>query len=323
MARRSFAEREALIDDIWTVGLLGVGLIRASILLYFRFGAALLHIALSVGSGAARAFAVAWLVYGHRNAATSLLVSIIVGNGINHSIMYLGRYREQRAVGACLEDALAEAAVTVRNGTWVAALAAAGAFGCLLVTSFRGFSGFGLIGGFGMISCWVTTFLVLPASVSAVEHLRWRRAGNATASTPIQGTTSLTAGFAVWATRRAARTLLVIAAAMAVFAVFYLPEYLRDPWEHNSSRLTSKSSKQAGAGAWGDKSREITGVRRSPVLLLVDHPAQALAVTVVFGTIVLAVLSSTRPTSSSGYEPSRGTSRPAYGRPATRSSSAA
>jgi predicted exporter len=268
----AIAEREALIDDIWTVGGLGVGLILASIVLYFRSGFALLHIGLSMGTGAALAFAVASVAYGHLNAATSFLVSIIAGNGINHSIMYLARYRERRAQGDTLDEALEDATLTVRNGTWLAALAAGGAYACLLTTSFRGFSEFGLIGGAGMIACWCATFLVMPASIAALERVRVGRArsGAAAATSRFFAT-----GWIARAAARAPMTILAIAAAIAVAAALPLPRYLADPWEYNFSRLTSRSSKISGAGKWSDKSNEVSGVRGAPVLLLSETMTQA------------------------------------------------
>ena len=37
------------------------------------------------------------------------------------------------------------------------------AYGSLVITDFRGFKHFGLIGGAGMVLCWIATYLFLPA----------------------------------------------------------------------------------------------------------------------------------------------------------------
>src|SRR5690606_27724738 len=87
-------------------------------------------------------------------------------------IVYLARYRELRTSGILREEALVQAAQSCRKGTWLAAVAAGGAYGALMVTSFRGFSEFGLIGGVGMVFCWIATFLFLPAQITMAERIR-------------------------------------------------------------------------------------------------------------------------------------------------------
>jgi len=273
----AIAEREALIQDIWMVAVLGVALILGSIVVYFRTATSLLHLGFSTATGTALAFAIAELAYGHLNAATSFLISIVAGNGINYGIMYLARYRERRAAGDDLEEAVVEAALAVRNGTWLASLAAGGAYGCLRVTSFRGFSECGLIGGLGMVASWVAAFLVMPASISAVDRVeaRWRRRTAIVAPRPNAGFGGDVAAFIG---RTAPGAVVIVAVALAIAAAVRLPSYLTDPWEYNFSRLTSQASKRSGAGAWSDKATEVTGVRGAPVLLLVDDMSQALAV---------------------------------------------
>src|SRR5690606_18867912 len=101
----------------------------------------------------------------------SFLGYIILGNGINDAIIYMGRYRERRAAGDGVNQALVDTAVSCRRGTWLASVAASGAYAALGVTSFRGFSEFGLIGGVGMVTCWFATFGFCPATVVLVERL--------------------------------------------------------------------------------------------------------------------------------------------------------
>ena len=289
----AIAERDALINDIWLVSMTAVSLILLSIVVFFRSPIVLLHIGLSMGTGTALAFAAAMLAYGHLNAATSFLVAIVAGNGINHGIVYLARYRERRAAGAQLEDALAESAAAIRRGTWLAALAASGAFACLLVTSFRGFSEFGLIGGVGMIACWVATFTLLPASVAAFDPpwerirgsiaaaaTRWGPVGRALAAMANAGaatapTASYGARLAALASQRAPLVVLAIAGILSVVAAVPLPRYLSNPWEYNFARLGSRSNKDTGAGVYSNKATEITKTRGSPVMVLADRLDQA------------------------------------------------
>jgi predicted exporter len=54
----------------------------------------------------------------------------------------------------------------------IASGAAALAYGSLMITDFRGFRDFGIIGGVGMVLCWVSAITVLPAAVAAYERFR-------------------------------------------------------------------------------------------------------------------------------------------------------
>ncbi len=272
----SIVERQALIEDITIVSSVAVVLILLSILIYFRSGWVLLHIGFAVATGCGVAFGVAALAFGYLNAATSFLGSIILGNGINDSIVYLGRYRERRAHGESVEDALVEAATSCRRGTWLASVAASGAYAALMVTSFRGFSEFGLIGGVGMVTCWFATFGFCPASVTLVERFRKRKAEHAGAVTlpkpkfsPVL--VSAVARFAL----RFPRVVLALALALVVIAALPLKGYLQDPWEYNFSNLRSKRSYHKGAGHWSSRADKIFKSRGSPVLLLADSMGQA------------------------------------------------
>lgn len=273
----AISEREALISDVTTVSFIAVALILGVIVIFFRSPFALMHIGFSVFTGTALAFAIAMAAFGHLNSATSFLGSIIAGNGINYAIVYLARYRERRRGGATLEDALVDAATTCRRGTWLAAVAAGGAYAALMVTSFRGFSQFGLIGGSGMVLCWLSTFVICPASIAAVDRLagRWfpgRAPGFGQAQDPNRRTVSAVAASL---SERFPRGLLVGAMALSVVAAIPLASFLADPWEYNFANLGSKRSKADGAGRWNRKVNDLFQQRGAPTLVLADDPQQS------------------------------------------------
>lgn len=261
-------ERQALVNDIAIVSAVAVTLILASIVFFFRSFLSLFHIGICVATGTGLAFAAAMAAYGHLNAATSFLGSIIAGNGINHGIVYLARFRERRAEGDSVEAALEDAASSTRKGTWLAALAASGSFGSLLLTSFRGFSEFGLIGGVGMVGCWVATFLILPASIMVFERRGWgMKAANVKAGAAAQANL---AGAMARLSKRMPGAVLAGAALVTVAAVIPLPGYVSDPWEYDFSKLRSKSSGKRGAGHWSNKANDVFGARGAPMLVLSD-----------------------------------------------------
>lgn len=268
------AERKALVADIAVVSSLASLLILAVILGYFRSALSLLHIGWSAALGCGVAFAVARLAFGHLNMASGFLGSIIAGNGINIPMIYFARYRELRAEGAELEPALCRAALDCRRGTWLGAVAAAGAYLSLGVTSFRGFSEFGLIGGAGSLACWFAAFGVCPASIAALSRFGWgERAGGPRAPRTPRVTTALGS----FVTRRPSWVLLALALA-AVGLAPRVRDYVRDPWEYDFGKLRSQSSSRGGAGHFSVKADEIFGTRGSPDLLLASDMSRAAGV---------------------------------------------
>jgi len=160
-------ERELVIATLLTIGLCVLAIVglfrrpRAVVLL----GAALLVPVVAT-------FALARLTVGHLNTSTAFLGSIVIGNGINPGIVWLARYFEERRAGRPVTDAIAATHEGAWAGTFTASLAASLAYGSLVITDFRGFRDFGIIGGTGMVICWTLTLLILPSFTALWE--RWR-----------------------------------------------------------------------------------------------------------------------------------------------------
>jgi uncharacterized protein len=267
------AERQSLIEDIAIVSCLAVALILATILGYFRSPLSLVYIGVATATGSGIAFAVAALAFGHLNMATGFLGSIIVGNGINTPIVYVASYRERRSQGESVERALLGAALACRRGTWLGALAASGAYAALGVTSFRGFSEFGLIGGVGMLACWCGAFGLCPAIIMLVEGR-----GSQLSARPSKP-------FNPWLMQRISQislgypaAVLLVFFGLALAAILPVRQYLASPWEYDFSKLRSASSSRSGAAHWSSRADEIFKTRGSPELLLAPDESEALTV---------------------------------------------
>src|SRR5581483_2250005 len=108
--------------------------------------------------------------FGYLNSSTAFLGSIILGNGINYAIVLMSRYEEERARGVDLGESLRLALGGTWRGTLVASISASAAYASLMVTSFRGFYQFGVMGAVGSISCWLSTYTVLPAMLIVLDR---------------------------------------------------------------------------------------------------------------------------------------------------------
>jgi len=112
----------------------------------------------------------------------AFLGSVIVGNGVNFGIILLARYVEERRLGS--RGSLARGRdLGLAQRTVVAALAAATAYGSLMLTQFRGFHQFGVIGAVGMVACWAMAFLL--SRPCRVVGSRWPAAARAGAHRPL------------------------------------------------------------------------------------------------------------------------------------------
>ena len=103
---RGLAEQHGLVAGMTIATLLTLAAVLAALLLYFRSLAGVLALGWSLTVGALVAFAFTELTIGHLNIASAFLSSIVIGNGINFGIIYLGRYFEERRAGHPVERSL-------------------------------------------------------------------------------------------------------------------------------------------------------------------------------------------------------------------------
>ena len=161
------------------------------------------------------------------------------------------------------------------TGIFAAVAAASVAYGCLLLTSFRGFNQFGLLGGAGMLLVGLMTFVLVPPMVIFGER-RWPGA-----FTPRRNLWRIPFS---WLGELAAKKpgMLALTAFVAVCAATVpLVKWAKDPLEWNMEKLRSdespaqklwKTMEQLGMGDVG------AGYIGNNGVLLVDKPEQADAV---------------------------------------------
>jgi predicted RND superfamily exporter protein len=264
-------EQAALVADLLASTAVVLVLVLAVLWLYFRRWSAIAAIVLALASGCALTFGLSWLLIGYLNANTAFLGSIVVGNGINVSIILVARYLEERERGLEVAAALEVAVPGTLVATFLASFAAAISYLSLSVTSFRGFSQFGLIGGLGMALCWVTSYLLLPPILAVIDGRPGARP--VSPRRPVVGAWISELVHRRGGVVRAVSILLLVASGAGLLA------YRGDPIEYDLAKLRAARSARDGAQYWGGKVDQVFKEYLTPIVVRADTPAELARVT--------------------------------------------
>jgi hypothetical protein len=287
-------EYKAVNDDLTDVGKVGIILITSVVFLYYLRIRTLVAMLLTIGIGVGWTFGATWFLVGHLNMATGFLFTIIAGNGINFAIIYMSRFLEARRRGAGLQDGVRIAHRETWLPTLTAGLAAAASYGSLMITEFRGFRDFGLIGSVGMVLCWTATYLALPSILAVMERIapiKGKAQGAppssfdvalgpaARALTRLRKMTNSGIAFGkpfAWLVPKAPRVFFVGGVALALMGAAATVVYVRnDPMQYDMKKLRNKETSRAEDSARSEKAEKITRyVGASGMAILVDRPEQ-------------------------------------------------
>ncbi|HET9952908.1 MAG TPA: MMPL family transporter [Polyangiaceae bacterium] len=253
-------EYDAIVRDLGEVGASGVAGVLLSVLLFFWRVRTVLTMGATLLVGLGWTFGLTYWTIGYLNSSTGFLVSIIAGNGINYGIMYMARYVEARRDEALsVEDAV----MVAHRDSWIPTLASAAtaalAYGSLMVTDFRGFKHFGIIGAYGMLLCWLVTYLFMPPIFAASEHVwpAFKRASGDNRARARGYYGVLFSKLATAAPRGTALVGLVLGLASLGLGVRY---FLSDPMEYNMKKVrTDDPPNESGARALSHRVDAVVG----------------------------------------------------------------
>jgi predicted RND superfamily exporter protein len=150
-------------------GVLGLYLVG-----YRRVGA-LLYSSVPLLVGQTLTFAVAYLVLGRLNSASSGFVAMVMGLGTDFTIVMYARYVEERRQGATLDEASQQMMGEGALGMFTGAITSAGTFYSMCVTRFRGLWELGFLIGTGILLSMVAILFLLPAMIQWNEGRRRRK----------------------------------------------------------------------------------------------------------------------------------------------------
>lgn len=166
----SLIRNDMLVNIVTSV--LGVLLL---ILVAFRRPAALAYSFIPLLSGLIITFGFAKLTVGSLSSATSVVAALLVGLGIDFSIVSYGRYVEERRRGESLESALMSMSGTSGRAVFVGAITTTATFWAFTFTDFTGLRQMGLLTGTGILFCACAVFFLLPAMLAWSEDHHQRR----------------------------------------------------------------------------------------------------------------------------------------------------
>jgi uncharacterized protein len=225
-------------------------LVMAAVVLLFRrftkpfvmFLVLLVSLAWSLG--------VITLTVGHLTVFSVMFISLLVGIGIDYGIYFLFRYEEEKGLGQAVRAAVETTAACTGPGILFAALSAAGTFGVLTLTEFRGIVEFGFIGGVAIFVAFVAMVTLFPA-VLVVLDARADARGDARAAA---ATTSRPGVRVLELVTARSRTILAITAMLTALSLWALPMV---HFDYNRLNLQAKGTESS---AW---ERKIVAAGRS------------------------------------------------------------
>ncbi|MEM9069957.1 MAG: MMPL family transporter [Myxococcota bacterium] len=248
-------ETDAIARELVTATIATIVVVLLAIWAFFRRLRSIVLLGGSLIAPVAMTFAFAELTVDYLNTSTAFLGSIVIGNGINPNIIWLSRYFEERRGGKEVEDAIYRTHLSAWAGTLTASLAAALAYGSLMLTDFRGFRDFGIIGGFGMVVCWVGALTALPAFAAIFEKIR-----------PLRATRDGTAGKSYYGlffsrlVRARPKAILVLSALVTLGSIAITAQAVaEDPLEYNFRNLRSERDGNRTSRHINHRAGEIVG----------------------------------------------------------------
>ncbi|MGQ9503991.1 MAG: MMPL family transporter [Thermogutta sp.] len=126
-------------------------------------------VTLSLLTGVSWAVGYVVIVVGHLNILTSAFGAMLIGLG-DYGVHFVAHYLEKKRSQPKVREALIKTAETVGPSIMTGAVTTAVAFFAGALTDFLGVAELGIIGGGGILLCWLADMTVLPAFLCLIER---------------------------------------------------------------------------------------------------------------------------------------------------------
>jgi uncharacterized protein len=204
-----------------------MGLVLLLFLFAFRRLSGLLYAFLPLTTGLILTFGFASLAFGTVSSATSGTAALLIGLGIDFTIVLYGRYVEERRRGLDFATALRTSLGTAGPAVVAGTLTTIATFAAFLFTDFPGLRQMGLMAGAGIFFCLLGVLFLLPALLTWSEERHRRRDSEARIYLHSFGADRL----ALWSFHHP-RPVLVVAILLSVGAGLLAPRIsYEDSWK--------------------------------------------------------------------------------------------
>jgi predicted RND superfamily exporter protein len=254
-------EHEALVEDLALSTVVVCVLVGLAMIIYFRSLIGTFSLISSLMVGTLLTFGAAYFEVGYLNANSAFMASIVIGNGINFGVILLARFMEERRKHKGVVHSMALAVEKTFPATVVAAAAAGLSYGSLILTSFRGFRQFGIIGFTGMILCWLATYIMLPSLMICFYKMGFLRK-------PISNHRAWFAEFIAHVVEKHSKAILLLTVALTALSVTTLGRIDSSMIETDMRKLRNKHSLENGSMYWSKYVDEVFQRYLSPVVIL-------------------------------------------------------
>jgi len=270
--KRAIEEVDTIKKDIMSTALMLMTLIIAVLFLFLWSPRWVFLVLGNLIFAVICTFGFTQLAVGYLNTMTAFLSSLVAGTGINYGIILISRYLEERKSGIEAREALIRSLSSTSLATLLASGTTAASFISLLVANNKGFSQFGIIGGFGVILCWTSCFTILPLWIDLVER-RFPKPVKPHPLGPIFHKFGMKTGHFIIRKAPLMASVLLVFTALGATGFKTLWD---NPLEYDFSKLQNKTTKGSGASALHWRIQE--DVYKSslvPAVILLESDEQA------------------------------------------------
>lgn len=156
-------------DSVWAgfISFLGVALLFP---FFFKKYTYPLYALLCLLCGISWTYGFTGLTLGHLNLLSIVFAVILIGLGVDYGLHLLFRYQQEKTSGISPDKAMEKTLLTSCGAIMTGALTTAAAFFSALFTDFLGIQELGFIAGCGILFCFLSQILILPAMVLLKER---------------------------------------------------------------------------------------------------------------------------------------------------------
>ena len=270
--QRTIDEVNTVKHDIADTAILLVLLILGCLYLFFQSWKLVGLLVLNLCFALALTMGFAQIAIGYLNTITAFMSSLVVGTGINYSCILISRFLEERRKESGPLEAVAQAVHSTCLPTLVGSATTAISFIALFAAENNGFSDFALIGGVGILLCWMSAFTLMPLWIVALSKRSEFRKPTGRNALRLGSAFKILGDYCVTRPKTVAVSLFVF----SFLSVLTAYPFLRNPYEYDFRKLGNKVS-HSKTGASGLQKRIQEDVYKgslTPAIVLLDNVEQ-------------------------------------------------